>query len=286
MCIVYGIYFSQSLGIRRQCFKKEKDVYVSMKMRTVLCRSDLTGTRGIVRRAGVVCGVNTDKTTGALLLPWRGAAIQNMPPRRQATPPPVALRFTATHCRHSQRSAVRARLVGGKGSRLLAGARVVGEEGLGVGGGELRGSEGLDEVPLLGAGGAEELANVAGGAAAGAGEIAGEGAADVEALADVVASHGHHAGHAEGTDEAVGNDVARVTGGVGEELAGAAVAAEAPREAAEDGSVGVRGAAAGGNLPALVEGTRLTSPVHLVKAKDTVDSSSLNLGNSNVEGHV
>lgn len=160
------------------------------------------------------------------------------------------------------------------------------EEGLGVRRGQAGDNEGLDKVPLLGAGGAEELAKRARSAAARASTIASEGTRDIQALADVVAGHGHGAWHAEAAGKAVGDKVALVAaGGVSKQLAGAAMGAKAPRKAAENSGGGVRLSAAGGNLPALVKGTRVTSPVHLVEAKDAVDTTSLDLSDSDVESH-
>lgn len=125
-------------------------------------------------------------------------------------------------------------LVGGERGRGTLAVRLSVEEGLGVGRGQAGNDKRLNEVPLLSAGGAEELAKRARSAAARASTVASEGTGDIQALADVVAGHGHGAGHAEAAGEAVGNDVALVAaGGVREELAGAAMGAKAPRKAAE-----------------------------------------------------
>lgn len=163
------------------------------------------------------------------------------------------------------------------------------EERLGVGGRDLGHDEGADEVPLFGADGAEDLAHRAGAAAARAHAITAEVAGDTQATASVVAGGHVGAGGAAPAHQAVGdNEAVGLASGVGEKLAHRAGGAAAERDAAHRGSgrVELRLAAAGADLPALVEGTGVASPVHLVKTENAVDTAGLNLRHNNVEGHV
>lgn len=146
----------------------------------------------------------------------------------------------------------------------------------GLGRDELGRVEGHEHVPLGGIHGAELLAAGAGAAAAKTHAVTNDVTAGAGLLSKVVAHNASGAGNAP-HHQAVLDDSALLPKRGGVELAGRAGAAAPPAADAHQRALQVGAAAAGGELPALVERAGLTSPVDLVEAKDTLDASRLDL---------
>ena len=136
-----------------------------------------------------------------------------------------------------------------------------------------------EHIPLRRRNGAELLAAGAGTAAHEADAVTNDVALGASLLAEVVTEDAASARDAR-DHQAVLNNSAGLAEGGSVELAGRAGAAAPPAGGTHEAALEVRGAAAGGHLPHLIEGASLASPVDLVDTKDALDATSLNLSNT------
>lgn len=137
---------------------------------------------------------------------------------------------------------------------------------------------GLDRAQLLQTGAAPEAPE--------AHEISAHVTLGTVALAQVVAHAQTGEGAAEPHEEDMGNQGTLLVQGGCKHLGGGAEAAAVPAEHAPQGILNVAGATAAGlELPELVAGAGLATPVQLVQTDAALDATGLNLADDRVEAH-